>query len=367
MSTAPLLLHVYSTFAVGGPQVRFAAVANHHGRAWRHAIIAMDGNLACRERLSSALDLRFPEVTIRKGDLAGNLRRFRAVLRALRPATLVTSNWGTIEWAIANAIPLARHLHIEDGFGPEERERQIARRVWMRRLFLRGATVALPSRTLWDIATRAWRLHPSRLRYVPNGVDLDRFRPSDRAAAVPVIGTVAALRPEKNLRRLIRAFALVQARHPCRLVIAGDGPERQELETLAHELGIAASVTFAGHVTAPEQHYGGFDIFALSSVTEQMPLSLLEAMACGLPVASTDVGDVRFMLGQPNRDFVTAAGDAALGEALLQLVAQPDLRRALGAANRARVQAAFGQAAMFDAWGRLFDGTLPPCSPGDLS
>lgn len=366
MSAPPLLLHIYSTFAIGGPQVRFAAIANHHGRRWRHAIIAMDGDLACRERLSPGLDLQFPTVGVRKGDLLGNVRRFRALLRELRPAALVTSNWGTIEWAISNTIPLVRHLHIEDGFGPEERERQIPRRVWMRRLFLHRATIALPSRTLWEIATKTWRLNAIRLRYVPNGINLDRFQPSDRVNAPPVIGTVAALRPEKNLRRLIRAFALVRARHQCTLVIAGHGPERQGLEQLANELGIGSMITFTGHVADPRPLYAGFDIFAMSSDTEQMPLSLLEAMAAGLPVAATNAGDVRFMLAPPNRDFVTPAEDAALAGALDRLILGPDLRQALGAANRAKAELQFGETAMLDAWGRLFDGTFPPNSPREI-
>jgi hypothetical protein len=95
--TAPLLLHVYATFAVGGPQVRFAALANRFGREFRHAIVAMDGNTACRERLDPGLDVTFPPVEIRKGDTLGNRRRFRAVLAGLRPDALVTSNWGSIE------------------------------------------------------------------------------------------------------------------------------------------------------------------------------------------------------------------------------------------------------------------------------
>lgn len=93
----PLVLHVFPTFAVGGPQVRFAAVANRFGRDWRHRVVAMDGDLACRERLDPSLDVAFPEVAVRKGDTLGNVRRIRRVLRALRPHVLVTCNWGSIE------------------------------------------------------------------------------------------------------------------------------------------------------------------------------------------------------------------------------------------------------------------------------
>src|SRR5260370_1126532 len=99
----------------------------------------------------------------------------------MRPDALITSNWGSIEWAMANIWPLVRHLHVEDGFGPEERDAQIRRRVWARRILLRRSMVVVPSRVLWGIATGIWRLDPRRLRYIANGI---HFRPfAQRPAA----------------------------------------------------------------------------------------------------------------------------------------------------------------------------------------
>src|ERR1700731_208055 len=99
MSRPPLLLHAFSSFAVGGAQVRFAAIANRYPGTWRHAIVAMDGNLECRERLAANIEASFPAIDIRKGDTLGNVRRFRGLLRELRPHALVSGNWGAIEWA----------------------------------------------------------------------------------------------------------------------------------------------------------------------------------------------------------------------------------------------------------------------------
>jgi len=349
-----LLLHVFSTFAVGGPQVRFAALANRFGPAWRHAIVAMDGDTACRERLDPDLDLTFPAVALRKGDTLGNLRRCRRALLELRPDVLVTYNWGAIEWAMANLLARRRHIHIEDGFGPEERAGQLPRRVWTRRLVLRRATVVLPSRTLERIALDIWRLPPGRVRYIPNGIDVSRFLQGERGGEVPVIGTVAALRGEKNLARLLEAFALL--RQPARLVIVGDGPERAALEARALELGIADRTNFTGHLAAPQTAYRDFDLFALSSDTEQMPLSVLEAMASGLAVAATDVGDVATMLAEENRPFVVARDAAALAEAMVALLADPARRQTIGSANRARVERKYDQETMFQAYAALFGG-----------
>jgi glycosyltransferase involved in cell wall biosynthesis len=364
----PSLLHVFPTFAVGGSQVRFAAIANRFGRAWRHAIVAMDGDTACRERLRPDLAVTFPNVALRKGDTPGNLLRCRRALLDLRPDVLVTYNWGSIEWAMANLLVRVRHVHIEDGFGPEERARQLPRRVWVRRLVLRRAIVVLPSRTLERIALDIWRLPRRRVRHIPNGVDLKAFLPplplregGEGTGRLPVIGTVAALRAEKNIARLLQAFALLAV--PARLVIIGDGPERAGLEALALELGIAGSVHFAGHLAEPQAAYREFDLFALSSDTEQMPLSVLEAMAAGLAVAATDVGDVASMLAGENRPYVVACDAASLAGAMGALLADPALRRRIGAANRAEAEHNYDQERMFLAYAALFDESYRGVAP----
>jgi glycosyltransferase involved in cell wall biosynthesis len=352
---APLVAHVFPTFAVGGAQVRFAAVANHFGAEFRHLVVSLDGNLACRERLRPGLDVTFPEIDAAKHAMLANAWRFRKQLRAWRPDVLVTCNWGAIEFALANLWPVTRHLHIVDGFGPEERDTQIRRRVLVRRIALGRTPVVLPSRNLVRIATETWKLPRSVIRYVPNGVDLARFAPSGVQGdpAETVIGTVAALRPEKNIARLLRGFATLPAG---RLVIVGDGPERPALEALASTLGVSQRVHFAGHHQDTAPFYAGFDIFALSSDTEQMPLSVLEAMAAGLPVVATDVGDVRLMLAAENLPCVTRLDDNAFAAALGGLLADPDRRRRIGLANLDKARRDFDQAAMFAAYGALWRG-----------
>jgi glycosyltransferase involved in cell wall biosynthesis len=386
-TAARTILSVFATFAVGGQQVRFAALANRYGPRYRHLIVAMDGNDACRERLLPSLDVSFPSVPIRKGATLANLRAFRRFLREHRPDVLVTHSWGSIEWAMANltlmirpgmirptpVLPaVVRHVHVEDGFGPEERDRQIRRRVLTRRVVLRRSLVALPSRTLVRIAAGTWRLDPRRVHYIPNGIDLGRFpgAPDPASAAAwpgegPVVATVAALRAEKNLGRLLRAFAAAtQGRAagliPARLVIIGDGPERAGLEALAASLGIAPCVSFLGHVADPAPLYAGFDLFALSSDTEQMPIAVIEAMAAGLSIAATEVGDVRSMLAGENAPWIGPRDDTALAASLAALLGDAALRARVGVANRARALATFDQERMFAAYAALFDGERLP-------
>src|SRR3546814_19665977 len=112
------------------------------------------------------------------------------------------------------------------------------------------------------------------------------FRSCDIDPAAVVIGTVAPLRPEKNVGRLLHAFAALPERPECVLVVAGDGVEGAELRRLAAQLGIAERTRFLGHVEDVPAVLRALDIFALSSEPEQMPNSLLQAMAAEIGRAS---------------------------------------------------------------------------------
>ncbi len=358
------VLHVFASFGIGGVPLRMVRVFNYLGPRLRHSIIALDRNLAAAEGLAPELDVAFPATGEEPRRLPRALLDNIAALRRLRPDLLVTYNWGAIEWAMANRLAaVARHIHIEAGFGKEEADRQLRRRVWFRRWALaRCDRVVVPSRKLAELARTVWKLPADRIALVPNGVDADRFADPARAE-IPgfalregevVVGTVAPLRPEKNVARLVRAFADLDRSRAARLVIAGDGVERAKLTRLADELAIAERVVFTGRV-APEAVLGSFDVFALSSDTEQMPNALLEAMAASRAVAAVDVGDVRHILSDENRAFVVPRDDpAAFVAALESLLREPARRAALGRQNRRRVVDLFSQERMFAAYSALF-------------
>jgi len=296
-----------------------------------------------------------------------NLLPYRRIIREAGAGRLFTYNWGAVEFGLANLVAGVPHVHVEDGFGPEETRRQIPHRVLFRRLALaRARPIVLPSRKLHAIASEVWRFPAAQLAYIPNGVDCARFaRPPEPAlcqqlgldGTVPVIGTVAGLRPEKNVARLIRAFAQVRRTFESRLVIVGGGGQEAMLKQLASELGIARDVAFAGQVAGVERILGAFDVYAISSDTEQMPISLVEAMAAGLAVASVDVGDVAIMLAAENRAQVVALDDAALAGAIAALLADKALRMRIGAANAAKARNEYDEASMLAAYDSLYSGT----------
>ena len=142
---------------------------------------------------------------------------------------------------------------------------------------------------------------------------------------------------------------------PARLVIVGEGPESERIAAEARARGVAARLLMPGFLADPARWIGHFDIFALSSDSEQFPISLVEAMAAGLPAVATEVGDIPFIVSDDNKPLIVdAADEAAFAAALDGLSDRPDLRRAIGQANREKAAAEFDEKAMIARYGRLY-------------
>lgn len=354
------LLHVFSTFGVGGPEVRSCNLINYFGNRYRHTIIAMDDNYECKSKLQQMTSVEFHPVVNDKSSLSNNLKTFISVLNKLKPDLLLTYNFGAVEWGAANAwVNRTPHFHWEEGFGPEEVTQQFKRRIYVRRIFLaRTKKIVAVSRSLEKIAHNEWKFSPHKVAYIPNGVNLPKFSQSrgENIDETVVIGTVAKLRPEKNIARMIRCFAVASQDCKAKLVIVGAGTEAKALQALVTKLNISLKVEFTGYQNDPSEFVKSFDIMAISSDTEQMPIAVLEAMAAGCPVVGTDVGDIREMLAESNRSYLCAASDeTAFTNNLKSLMSNKPLRNAIGADNLIRCAAYFDEQVMFEKYQNLYD------------
>lgn len=204
---------------------------------------------------------------------------------------------------------------------------------------------------------------------VPNGVDMCRFAPDAAAGAawraergIPaddiVIACVARLQPVKNHELLLRAFRQVLDDFAnARLVLIGDGPLLSELRETTRALGLTPRVEFAGTCVDVERALQGADIAALSSKWEAHPLSLVEAMAVGLPVIAPSVGGIVDVVVDGENGLLFAAGDcAALAAGLSALCRDAGLRRRMGVAARAEVAAQCSIAAMVEGYLGIYAG-----------
>jgi glycosyltransferase involved in cell wall biosynthesis len=337
------LLHVFPTFARGGQQMRLAAIAHALGSEFSHSVVSLGADISARDAFQTPIEIEVVAAHGGPGLSPQNIVRLRALICEKKPDILCTYNYGAIEAAVANLIGLnIPHIHFEDGFGADEAQRQNLARVVMRRLVLARSTLVVPSLTLERLALSQWRLPRRRVKRIPNGVDVGRFADASllrHDGGSVVVGSVGALRPEKNHRRLVGAFSTVGA-SGASLVVYGDGPERQSLLQM---IGDASSrIVFPGETNEPEHAYAQFDVFALSSDTEQAPLSLIEAMAAGLPIVATDVGDIKEMVAESNRNYIVPVKDeSGYRRALTRLLSDASLRREIGAANADKARADF--------------------------
>jgi glycosyltransferase involved in cell wall biosynthesis len=356
-ASVPHLLHVFSTFVPAGPETRAVRLIEAFGGEFRHSILAMDGRTDARELLPAATEVRILESPPKAGSIA-TVRRLRDLLRAENPDLLLSYNWGAFDAVMAaRTLKLRRVVHHEDGFNPDEVLEFKQRRVLARRLLLPGVhRVIVPSKKLERIAVDTWKLPPGHTRWIPNGIHAERFEPRDGRPdlreslgipkAAPLVGFVGHLRPEKNPLRFLRACARIDPALGMHVLIVGEGEERAGLEALAAKTpSLFGRVHLAGHVLDPREHYRAMDVFCLSSDTEQMPVALLEAMASGLAVVSTDVGDVRAILPDEQSPYVVPIEEREsawpIAEKLTVLVAGSRERERLGALNRARVHERF--------------------------
>ena len=238
--------------------------------------------------------------------------------------------------------------------------RAIARRV--------GRYIAV-SDNIAGVLRRDLRLADGRVDVIHNAVDLTRFAAApDRELRrtltgndrTPLVLTAARLHEQKGLDVLIKAVPGVP--DAC-FAIAGDGPERRQLEKLAADLGVEDRVRFLGSRSDIPALLGASDLFVLPSRYEGFPLALLEAMAAEVPVVATRIDGVdELVVDGQNGDLVEAGDSAALGSAITNLLADPDRRKALATRGHELVLQRYGAEAMTARVTRVYDELLRPPS-----
>jgi len=378
MAATPRILHLHSSFSLGGKEARSVRLMNAWGDRARHVIVSgVPDQVDARDAIEAGVPY---EIAQTPPPLTGrpSVRRFEAIAKYMRGFDLVlTYNWGAIDGVMARRVfgkgapPL---IHHEDGFNADEAGGLKRERNYYRRLALPAAhTLVVPSRILGRIAADAWKQPAERLTWIPNGIATWAYDREPDRKLLPglkvkpgevVIGAVAGLREVKDLPALVRAVGGVSGK--VRLVIVGEGPERHAIEQAGMMMGFGDRLVLPGFVDRPWRYMRSFDIAALSSKSEQFPISVLEAMAAGLPVAAPEVGDVKSMVAPENEPFIAPRGsEVRLRDALQPLVADAALRKAVGAANRAKAHAEYDERVMIGRYAQLYETAMG--RPGSLS
>lgn len=364
------ILHLHSSFGRGGKEARAVRLMNAFGSKARHTIVSgVPQETGATSLIAKGIKW---EVEMDPPPLVGkpSVKRYEAIARYMRRFDLVlTYNWGAIDGVMAKRVfgskpgALPPVIHHEDGFNADEAVRLSHVRNLYRRMALGAAdALVVPSQRLEAIATRYWKQPAAKVHRISNGIATGLYAKRADPKAIPgfkrkpgeiVIGTVAGLRAVKDLPMLVRGAAGMNAK--VRVVIVGEGPERENIVEAAELMGFEDELLMPGFLPEPHRYIGNFDIFALTSKSEQQPIAVMEAMAAGLPIVAPAVGDISEMVAEENRPFVSNDWTAVrLRDRLDALAKNADLRTSIGDANRARAAAIFDEKAMIASYAALY-------------
>lgn len=336
------IVHVLSSFGVGGQErVALDLAIGQKARGHRVTVISLapppDGAMADEFREHG---IAVDRVAKRRGFDLTLVPRLARALRHHRADVVHTHNpLPLIYGAPAARLLGAAAIHTKHGVNPGSRGHRMLRRAAAQ---LAHAFVAV-SETTFAQAAEQHDAPAARMHTIANGIRLDRYHPDPEARAATrvelglgdawVVGTVGRLDSYKNQALLVRAMAPLLS-SDVRLVIVGDGPARGEVEAEIAKLREPRWVVMTGRRMDVPTLIPAFDVFALSSKTEGLPLVVPEAMAVGLPIVTTAVGGLPGVVDDHETGLLVPVDEAALRAALARLLVDRQLARTMG--ERAR-------------------------------
>ncbi|HEX4524115.1 MAG TPA: TIGR03088 family PEP-CTERM/XrtA system glycosyltransferase [Casimicrobiaceae bacterium] len=374
----PLIAHIVYRFATGGLENGVVNLINRlPAQSWRHAVVSLtDVDPAFAGRISRD-NVRC--IALNKGPGHG-LRLYPTIfrlLRELRPAIVHTRNLAALEAVVPAWIAgVAARVHGEHGRDVGDLDGSSLRHQRVRRLFRAFVTryVAV-SPDLERYLHERIGVPESRIDQIYNGVDTGRFCPAPdgrapiagcpfQGPAYWLVGAVGRLEAVKDHANLARAFVVAvnadpEARRRMRLVIVGNGTLKGEVEAILASAGARDLAWFAGERADVVPVLQGLDCFVLPSLAEGVSNTILEAMACGLPVVATRVGANTELVDEDvTGRTVPAADNEALARAIGAYFTAPGLSRDHGQAARRRVERKFNLDRMVENYHRLYSDLL---------
>lgn len=345
---------------------------------WRHAIVALteiDGGFAARIERP---DVQLLALHKPPGQGLWQFPKLYRVFRQLLPAIVHTRNLGALEAQVpAWAAGVHGRVHGEHGRDVDDVDGSNRRHILMRRVYRRFVQqhIALGGE-LADYLRGPVGVPESRLSAIYNGVDHQRFSPAPQRLPIPgcpftdpalwLLGTVGRMQTVKAQPLLAQAFVSALQQQPAlrdtlRLVLVGDGSLRAECLAILQHGGVDHLAWLPGARDDVPDVMRGLDCFVLPSLAEGISNTILEAMACGLPVLATRVGASAELLVDGQTGVLVPAGDAAaLCAGVMRLAGDTKAARAMGRAGRQRIEQRFSLPAMVAAYESVYERVLKP-------
>ncbi|WP_197490120.1 TIGR03088 family PEP-CTERM/XrtA system glycosyltransferase [Rheinheimera sp. SA_1] len=345
----PLVVHLIYCLDTGGlERVMLNCIRGMANQGFRHAVVSLTHATSFANQLPADV----PVYCLGKkpgADLSVHLKLWR-LLRDLRPAILHSYNLATLEYHPVSWLAGVRgHFHAEHGRDVSDPKGNNKKYQWLRRLispFVQRYIAVSDDLNQWLL--QQVRLPKSKVQLIYNGINTDNFNPTAAKSAGFNFIHVARLAPIKDQATLIAAFVLLrqQSTLPCRLLLVGDGPLRQTLQQQAMDSGIGEHIEFLGERQDIAALMQQSQVFVMSSLSEGIPMTILEAMACSLPIVATAVGGIPELIQANHGTLVAAKSPAALANAMQLYLEQPELAASQGQLCRLRVCEKFSEPAM---------------------
>lgn len=353
------ILHVVPSFGFGGMEKVICTVIEGTASDHKHIILPLDGrsHAAAWVKNTDIQLLPFAKSTSR-------CLFFQLLYKALRichPDLLMTYNWGATDaiW-LGRLCGIRRIIHNEHGFNVDESVATVWKRDVVRFFVYRLASkIIVVSHELQVMLQHRFLLGEQRIQRIPNGIDASYYSPdlSERqrvrkslgfADEDCILGFSGRLDPIKNLDLLLDVFAECKAgENSFRLLIVGDGPERKRLEARCRDLKIQPYVVFTGQQEEVLPYLRAMDVFLLTSLREQMPLTILEAMGVGIPVVATKVGEIPYIIEDGTDGFIQDLNAPVKAFVQpLQSLSCLSQRKIMGEAARRKILTHFGREIM---------------------
>ena len=377
MPNVPLIAHVIHRLDVGGLENGLVNLINRiPSQRFRHAIVSLTSYSEFRQRLTRG-DVTVLALNKPPGNSPMTQFRLWRLLNRLRPDIVHTRNIGALEAVLPAALAgVPVRIHGEHGREIDDLDGINIRRRIERRLYkpFVHQYIAL-SQDLASYLRHKIGVPPSRIAQIYNGVDSALFHPArEHRDPLPhpdfsgsghfVIGTVGRMQAVKDQLTLARAFARLMRAMPgaeqrLRLVMVGDGPLREPVRMLLAEAGIDKYAWLPGNRDDVARIMRSFDLFVLPSLAEGISNTILEAMACGLPVLATSVGgNPELIQAGVTGTLVPRDDPESMARAIRAYAESAELCRRHGTEARRTIERKFGMEAMVNAYMTIYDTLL---------
>jgi sugar transferase (PEP-CTERM/EpsH1 system associated) len=360
------ILHVLHSFSAGGLENGVVNIINRSPEHLDHELCFLSKGGEFLHRLDRPV--RYHELHKRPGNDVRAILRLRECLRNRNIDIVHTRNWGGLDGVLAACLtPRLTVIHGEHGREIDDPDGMNRKRILARRaLAFRARKFVAVSQEIYRWLQVSVGIRSSKLAFIPNGVDTRRFQPGRdvalrRALGISddefVVGSVGRLDPVKNYRGLIEAVRQLNKEGlRVRLVIAGEGPERIELESLLNGAPFFPAPLLLGHRRDSDVLYRTFDTFVLNSIAEGMSNAILEAMASGLQVICTAVGgNVDLVSHDKSGHLIPPNDPRALMDAIRESIARPEIRSRQALNARTFIVDNFSLERMVDRYASLYE------------